>query len=284
MRPTQIPFFVFICLVLLAGGAAAQDPEDIEGGKDTPYFTRMPNFFIDVTNDREFDSYTFFDGKKEVAVEGKVYQTRYHRKEDSPQTSILQIRRNYANAIKAMGARILFEGQYEEFLDTRAGCVVITALLAKGGNEAWIEVWPENDYSYFLTVVERQAMKQEVSATDMLGALNTDGYIALDIHFDTGKSSIKPDSQPLLDQIVELLRTNPDLNLSIEGHTDNVGDPKSNKTLSDARAKSVKDVLVKAGIASARLSAAGFGQEKPVADNRTDEGRAKNRRVELVKK
>ena len=284
MRPTQIPFFVFICLVLLAGGAAAQDPEDIEGGKDTPYFTRMPNFFIDVTNDREFDSYTFFDGKKEVAVEGKIYQTRYHRKEDSPQTSVLQIRRNYANAIKAMGARILFEGQYEEFLDTRAGCVVITALLAKGGNEAWIEVWPETDYSYFLTVVERQAMKQEVSATDMLGALNTDGYIALDIHFDTGKSSIKPDSQPLLDQIVELLRTNPDLNLSIEGHTDNVGDPKSNKTLSDARAKSVKDALVKAGIASARLSAVGFGQEKPVADNRTDEGRAKNRRVELVKK
>ncbi len=181
------------------------------------------------------------------------------------------------------GARILFEGQHEEFEDTRSGCIIVTALLTKGKNEAWIEVWPQGDDSYILTVVERQAMKQEVSATDMLEALNRDGYVALDIHFDTAKATIQPESQPILDQIVELLKLNTSLKLSIEGHTDNVGDAKSNKALSVARAKSVLTAITKAGIAQSRLSSIGYGQEKPVADNRTEEGRAKNRRVELVK-
>jgi outer membrane protein OmpA-like peptidoglycan-associated protein len=283
MRTFQILFNLCLCF-LVCGVAAAQDPDDVEGGKDTPYFTRMPNFFIDATTDREFDSYIFFDGTKEVAIEGKVYQTRYALKEGAPQTSILQIRRNYLNAIKKMGAKILFEGQHEEFEDPRSGSVVVTALLVKGKSEAWIEVWPETDGVYLLTIVERQAMKQEVTATDMLDALEKDGYVALDIHFDTGKSTIKPESQPILDQIVELMKAHPELNLSIEGHTDNAGDARSNKALSEARATSVQSALVKAGVKASRLSAAGYGQERPVADNRTEEGRAKNRRVELVKK
>ena len=80
------------------------------------------------------------------------------------------------------------------------------------------------------------------------------------------------------------MKSNPGLKLSVEGHTDNAGDPASNKKLSEARAKSVTAAIVASGIEAARLSAAGFGQDKPVADNRTEEGRAKNRRVELVKK
>jgi outer membrane protein OmpA-like peptidoglycan-associated protein len=70
----------------------------------------------------------------------------------------------------------------------------------------------------------------------------------------------------------------------VEGHTDNVGNPKSNKTLSDERAKSVVAAIVSQGIDTKRLSAAGYGQDKPIADNKTEEGKAKNRRVELVKK
>ena len=70
----------------------------------------------------------------------------------------------------------------------------------------------------------------------------------------------------------------------MEGHTDNVGSPASNKTLSEARAKSVVSAIVSQGVAADRLSPVGFGQDKPIADNSTDEGRAKNRRVELVKK
>jgi outer membrane protein OmpA-like peptidoglycan-associated protein len=80
------------------------------------------------------------------------------------------------------------------------------------------------------------------------------------------------------------MKNSPDLKLSVEGHTDNVGNPKANKTLSEARAKSVIAEIVKQGIDATRLSAAGFGQDKPIADNKTEEGKAKNRRVELVKK
>ena len=74
------------------------------------------------------------------------------------------------------------------------------------------------------------------------------------------------------------------LKISIEGHTDNVGDAVSNKKLSDSRAKSVMDALIARGIDKTRMSAKGWGQEKPVADNRTEDGKAKNRRVEIVKK
>jgi outer membrane protein OmpA-like peptidoglycan-associated protein len=81
-----------------------------------------------------------------------------------------------------------------------------------------------------------------------------------------------------------MLKSAPTLKLSIEGHTDNVGAPASNKLLSENRARSVMKAVLAGGIAAGRVTAVGFGQENPVADNRTEEGRAKNRRVELVKK
>jgi len=87
-----------------------------------------------------------------------------------------------------------------------------------------------------------------------------------------------------VDQIFELLNSDPALKISIEGHTDNVGDAAANKKLSNERAKSVMDALIAKGVDKTRLSFIGWGQEKPVADNRTDEGKAKNRRVEIVKK
>ena len=85
------------------------------------------------------------------------------------------------------------------------------------------------------------------------------------------------------DLTASLLKANPKLKLSVEGHTDNTGTPEGNRKLSDARAASVKAALVAKGIEAPRLQSKGFGQDKPVADNRTEEGRAKNRRVELVK-
>jgi outer membrane protein OmpA-like peptidoglycan-associated protein len=127
-------------------------------------------------------------------------------------------------------------------------------------------------------------MAQEVTAGDMLAALNKSGFIALYINFDTGKSDIKPESQAVVEQIAKLLSDNPNLSISIEGHTDSVGTPAANKTLSEQRARAVMSAVVKTGIPAGRLSAVGWGQEKPLADNRTEEGRAKNRRVEIVKK
>jgi len=126
-------------------------------------------------------------------------------------------------------------------------------------------------------------MAQEVTAGDMLAALNKQGFVALYINFDTNKATIKPESKPIVDQIVLLLKDNPNLKVSVEGHTDNTGTPARNKTLSQERAQSVVNALTTAAIDKKRLSATGWGQEKPIADNKTEEGKAKNRRVEIVK-
>ena len=276
--------FCLIAAALIIGSSWAFAQDDAEGTKDNPYFTRMPGFYINESGDKDFDAYSFFDGKKLVSVEGKLYRTTYWLKDDVTKApSELQIRRNFTTAIKSQGGKVLFEGTSELFEDTRSSSTIVTGTAGKGGKELWIEVWP-GDREYTLTVVEKELMRQDVTASDMLEAINKDGFIALDIHFDTGKATIKPESQPVVDQIVALLKENGSLKLSIEGHTDNVGDAKSNNTLSENRAKSVMSAIVGAGVSAARLAAAGFGAERPVADNRTEEGKAKNRRVELVKK
>jgi OOP family OmpA-OmpF porin len=264
--------------------AAGQD----ETSKPIPYFSGMPNYEIGdaASSDKEFDEYSFFDGKNAVKVEGKKWLRYYALKEDAKQASELQITRNYANAIRSMGGTVLFEGVCENekcgnATDRRA----VTGKVTKGSKELWVEVYVMNDGNdYNITVVEKEAMKQVVTANDMLQALKTEGHIALYINFDTGKSTIKPESKPIVDQIVQMLKSSPDLKLNVEGHTDNVGNPKSNKTLSEERAKSVIAEIIKQGVDAKRLSPVGFGQDKPIADNKTEEGKAKNRRVELVKK
>ena len=109
-------------------------------------------------------------------------------------------------------------------------------------------------------------------------------FLALYINFDTGKATIKPDSDQTLDSAAAALKAAPNLKIEVAGHTDNVGSSQANEKLSDERAKAVMAALVKRGITANRLTAKGYGQSSPVADNRTEEGRAKNRRVELVKK
>ena len=86
-----------------------------------------------------------------------------------------------------------------------------------------------------------------------------------------------------INRIVTLMKENPELKFSVEGHTDNTGTSANNQTLSEARSQAVVDKLVEMGISKDRLKAAGKGQTAPIADNATDEGRAKNRRVEFVK-
>ena len=276
--------FCMISAALIIGSAWVFAQDDAEGTQDNPYFTRMPGFYINESADKDFDAYSFFDGKKLASIEGKLYKTTYWLRDDVTNApSELQIRRNFMAAIKNQGGTVLFEGRCSSFEDGRSAATVVTGKTGKQGKELWIEVWP-GDREYTLTVVEKELMRQDVTASDMLEAINKDGFIALDIHFDTGKATIKSESQPIVDQIVALLKENASLKLSIEGHTDNVGDAKSNKTLSENRAKSVMSAIVGAGVTAARMSAAGFGAERPVADNRTEEGKAKNRRVELVKK
>ena len=108
-------------------------------------------------------------------------------------------------------------------------------------------------------------------------------FVTYGITFDVGKATIKPESMGEINRSVQLMNENPTLKFSVEGHTDSTGNAASNQTLSEQRAQAIVDKLVELGIAKDRLTAVGKGQNSPIADNTTDEGRAKNRRVEFVK-
>ena len=101
------------------------------------------------------------------------------------------------------------------------------------------------------------------------------------IQFQTGSAKIKSVSNKILNDVVNIMKENPSYKLSINGHTDNVGDPAKNQKLSEDRAAAVKKYLEDKGIESSRLTSAGFGQDQPVETNKTASGRAKNRRVEF---
>lgn len=283
--------FAILVLLLAVGVLVAQDEEETSEPQEqalrpTPYLSVMPSYYLGDVRDREFDAYQFWDGKKLVTVEGRIYWSQYWLKEGALQSSELQILRNYATAVRTMGGTVFLEGYCEgDACGDKSVAQRVSALARKGDTEVWIEVMPFNDgHDYDVTIVERQVMRQAVTASGLMNALQADGRVALYINFDTNKAVIKDDSRPVLDQVAALLGENPSLKLSVEGHTDNTGTPERNKTLSLERAKAVVAALTAAGIDAKRLATAGWGQEKPLADNGTEEGRAKNRRVELVKK
>lgn len=247
---------------------------DAEGCKDHPMLSRMKNFVITECEKKEFGQEEMYVGADQTkTVEGKVTTISYERGEGTAAVSEVQVKRNYVNAVTRLGGALVYEETYDAYLK-----------FEKKGSEIWVRVQVyDGAMSYKLYIVEVEVMKQEVTAADMLSELNNKGFVALYINFDTDKATIKPESQPILDQIVALLTENADLKVSIEGHTDNTGTAKHNKTLSEQRAKSVVDAVVKGGIDAKRLGSKGWGQEKPMADNKTEEGKARNRRVEIVK-
>jgi len=112
----------------------------------------------------------------------------------------------------------------------------------------------------------------------------TDGKIVTSgIRFDVNRATIRPESMGVINEIVNLLKQNPELRFSVEGHTDSDGNPASNQTLSEERAKAVVGKMVELGISPSRLTSKGHGQSQPIAPNSTPEGKAQNRRVEFVK-
>jgi OmpA-OmpF porin, OOP family len=120
-------------------------------------------------------------------------------------------------------------------------------------------------------------------AVPLYDKLMTDGkIITTGIRFDVNKSTIKQESMGTINEIVKLMNENPNLNFSVEGHTDSDGSESLNQTLSEARAKTVMENLIKSGISTDRLKSIGHGQSKPIATNDTPEGKAQNRRVEFV--
>src|SRR5688572_28782302 len=274
-------------LTLLFAATATWGGEDVAGSKDHPLLTRYPDSFItEYTknyNATEYQVGARGTPPKTETIEGDTTTLRYFYENAEKQPSPLQLIRNYQNAVKQIGGAVVFERMPKE-LDAGETTLKVTT----GGKDVWIKVLPDMfsapTHSYQLVITEVAAMAQVVSANELLQELNKNGFVALYINFDTGKADLKQDGIATVKEIATLMKSNPTLKLGIEGHTDNVGDAASNKKLSEARAKSVTAAIVASGVDAARLSAAGFGQEKPVADNRTEEGRSKNRRVELVKK
>jgi len=124
---------------------------------------------------------------------------------------------------------------------------------------------------------------EKYSAAQMKTDIDKTGKAVLHINFDTDKATLQPDGQKAVDEIFTLLSANPELKLSIEGHTDNSGNAVRNKQLSNERANTVMYALAGKGIDIKRLKASGFGAEKPLKTNNTEENKAENRRVELVK-
>ncbi len=122
-------------------------------------------------------------------------------------------------------------------------------------------------------------------AVPLYDRLTTDGkIITYAITFETGKADLKPEAMVEINRIATLMKENPNLSFEVQGHCDATGSDKVNDPLSQKRAEAIVAALVEQGIASARLSAVGKGSHVPIADNSSDEGRAKNRRVEFVKK
>ncbi len=274
-----------ILAFLIAITITASAQTDKEGCKDHSLFSKMTSFYITECSENYNQLELRTSSSKTETREGELFTIVYYFNFDAgdKSKSSFQIIKNYENAVKDNSGEIIYKNTNSQDADVEA-----TFHLVSKDKEYWVKVsnfggTPNEVEHYTLYVLEMEPMKQEVQASEMLKALNKDGFIALYINFETGKADIKPDSQPTVDQIVKMLKDNADLKISVEGHTDNVGSDKSNQTLSENRAKSVMDAIVVQGIDKSRLSFKGWGASKPIADNRTEDGRSKNRRVEIVK-
>jgi OmpA-OmpF porin, OOP family len=264
--------------LLPAMGAAAQQ-SDSAGCKDHPLFpTRMPDYRIAACKVEDYGVYEFWATKgPKTPVEGKfTFLTYGFTGQRANEPSGLAIVRNYENAIRKVGGTIL-QSDPQRWVNGK---------IVKDGQETWVQVEKGNG-AIWLRIVEKKAMEQYIVAD--AAAFGSDiramGHAAVyGINFDTGKSTIKPESAQSIGEIAKLLKADPSLKIYVVGHTDNVGDVDGNIKLSQDRAEAVLQALVRdQGIAAARLRAYGCGQFSPVASNDTEEGRAKNRRVELVK-
>jgi OOP family OmpA-OmpF porin len=270
---------IFSLLFVFASfGFSTAAEQDLKGSKDHPLLSRMPNFRITDYKDLEFDSHRFIgQDKKPVSVEGHKYYIEYTLNSGAAVPGELKIRRNIQDALKKIGGKVVLDDNFNHSS---------TIVLQKGGKETWVEV-RSYDNMYRLTIVEKEVMKQEVvaDAAAMGNDIAATGHVAVyGIYFDTGKSEIKPESDAAISEIAALLKNNSSLNLYVVGHTDNVGSFDSNMKLSKDRADAVVNVLTsKHGIAATRLKSYGVASLSPVESNDTEDGKARNRRVELVK-
>ncbi len=257
-----------------------------------------------------------------LEVEGKFTRI-YYELEDN--TSITQIFINYRNAMEKAGFEVLAKGLFKDrnvkndvgggsWLGTfyaknnyptsanilmgagsatSGGTCLITGKLSKPSGTAYVVVagkeYSDKKKIYMIDIIEETKMEDDlikINADEMLKGIKADGKIALyGIFFDFDKAEVKPDSEPTLNEIANLLKKDTKLNLYVVGHTDNKGKFDYNVDLSKRRAAAVvKKLTTKYGVSSTRLSPDGVGPLAPVSTNESEDGRKLNRRVELVAK
>jgi len=266
--------------VLLPAVAAAQEPgKDEDGCKESALLSRMPGCGIASCDAKDFDAADIIQNRQgdEKALEGRLEVLTFA----CPATqSSLQIIRNAEAALRRAGYTIIVAGPIDGLSEPRA--------VARKGAQ-WIQVTgnPTGDYSgYEQIALLEKSVTQEMtaSAQAMSDTIAKSGKLDVyGITFATGQATITAASDAVLNDVLAVLTANADWKLRIEGHTDNVGDKAANLKLSNARAAAVAAWLAAKGIAGARLSIAGLGDTQPVGENTTEEGRARNRRVVLVK-
>jgi flagellar motor protein MotB len=302
-----ILLLLLLALFVLTGSVVAF-AQDIEGSKDHLLIKRYPGSTIAAYEAREFGEFKLPLGKakndtdlleKSQTLEGKLTRIIYWMPSNR---SPLEVFRNFETALTKAGFTSLFNckgnecgplngylhnqwkmgGVYSNDPDQR----YTAAKLSRPEGDVYVALHVDPRF-ILLAVIEMKSMQTglvTVDAAAMAGDISRSGHVAVyGIYFDFNKADMKPQSEPAIKQIATLLKQDPKLKLHVVGHTDSVGDLKSNMDLSRRRADAVvKEVTTKHGIAAARLRADGVGPLSPVASNKTEDGRAKNRRVELV--
>jgi len=307
--------FVACLLVGLAALSAGAQGGDVEGSKDYPMISRYPGSVIRDYLQREFDEFTLplaklVDGNftKSQHLEGKVTRIVYA----VPQgRSVLEVFRNYQGALKKAGfetlytcgpqecsdgrggARLYGTGDYDLYWGPDHGIRYLSSKLARPEGDVYVSLFVDdegqlNGAQVILYAIEMKPMEADlvtVNAASLANDINRTGHASVyGIYFDTGKADIKPESDATLKEIAKLLQGSPNLRLYVVGHTDNQGALDMNMDLSRRRADAVLVALTtKYGVPPAKLRAFGNGPYAPVASNDSEDGRAKNRRVELVK-
>jgi OOP family OmpA-OmpF porin len=296
-----IASFVALLLLLKVVGAASQAATQ----NDHPLLSR---YVGSVLNDKKIETFAEyklvtgltpkgeFVGEK---IKGKVTRIVYQNPKDR---STLEIFKNYQQALAAAGAATLFTCELNDCgpAFSRSAWGRYNGLFtAADGDPRYLagKVTTRNATAYVALMVGRQrsqldvievvAMQGDMVVADaavLAQGIDRDGKISVyGIYFDTDKADIKPESKPALDEIAKLLKSRADLKLFVVGHTDITGALAHNRALSEARARAVVKTLVgDYKIDAARLEGYGVGPLAPTAPNASDDGRAKNRRVELV--
>lgn len=181
------------------------------------------------------------------------------------------LKKNYESVVERLG------GKKHAFRELR------DIFLIEKNNQKIFVILQISGYNFTLSTVRSGGYKSILTASKLAEDFERVEFVTLNVNFDTNKSVIKDQDKQTLNEVVALLKNDSKLNLSVDGHTDNVGSAAANKALSQQRSESIVKYITNSGVETGRLLAKGFGSEAPLANNRSEEGKAKNRRVELVK-